>query len=54
MQTARNLKQYKQEVKSALDNNFLRQAMDNFAVAYRTGRANAFQGIECGWDFNQV
>ncbi len=46
MQTARNLKQYKQEVKSALDNNFLRQAMDNFAVAYRTGRANAFQGID--------
>jgi iron-sulfur cluster protein len=46
MQSARNLKQYKQAVKGALDNTFLREAMDKFAVAYRTGRANAFQGMD--------
>lgn len=46
MQTAKNLKEYHKEVKGALDNNFLRTAMDNFAVAYRTSRANAFAGMD--------
>ena len=40
MQQARDLKEYRQEVKGALDNKFQREAMDKFAVAYRTSRAN--------------
>ena len=46
MQEAKNLKGYKKEVDDALQNEFLHTAMNNFAVAYRTGRANAFAGIE--------
>lgn len=40
-----NLKDYKQRLDSALENNFLRTAMDNFAVAYRTSRKNAFSDL---------
>ena len=46
MQEAKNIKAYKKEVDDALQNEFLRTAMDNFAVAYRTGRANAFAGMD--------
>ncbi len=46
MQAARNLKEYKKEVDDALQNTFLRSAMDKFAVAYRSGRANAFAGMD--------
>jgi len=46
MQDAKNLREYKAEVNGALQNEFLRSAMDNFAVAYRTGRANAFAGMD--------
>lgn len=46
MTPAENSKQYKKRVKDALKNPFLRKAMDNFAVAYRTGRANAFKGLD--------
>lgn len=41
-----NIKDYKKRIKDALENPFLRLAMDNFAVAYRTGRANAFKGLD--------
>ena len=46
MQTARNLKAYKKEVRGALDNTFLRETLDKFAVAYRSGRAKAFGDID--------
>jgi len=46
MQEARNLKEYKKDVDDALQNTFLRGAMDKFAVAYRSGRANAFAGMD--------
>jgi len=46
MQNARDLKQYRGELQGALDNDFLRQAMDKFAVAYRTSRTNAFAGMD--------
>lgn len=46
MQEARNLKGYTVEVKKALDNRFLRDAMDRFAVAYRDSRAKAFSGMD--------
>lgn len=46
MQEAKNLKGYTHEVKKALDNRFLRDAMDRFAVAYRGSRTNAFAGMD--------
>jgi iron-sulfur cluster protein len=46
MQTARNLKTYRKEVGKALGNEFQRQAMDKFAVAYRTSRVNAFAALD--------
>ena len=46
MQNARDLKEYRGEMQGALDNEFLRTAMDNFAVAYRAGRAKAFAGMD--------
>ena len=46
MQEAATLKAYRREVDQALGNGFLREAMDKFAVAYRTSRANAFDGMD--------
>jgi iron-sulfur cluster protein len=46
MQEAKTLKGYRQEVGKALGNEFLREAMDKFAVAYRTSRVNAFSGLD--------
>jgi len=46
MQNARDLKEYRGEMQGALDNEFLRTAMDNFAVAYRASRAKAFAGMD--------
>jgi iron-sulfur cluster protein len=42
MQDAKNLKEYRKEMQESLDNSFLRQALDTFAVAYRASRARAF------------
>ncbi|PKN09081.1 MAG: (Fe-S)-binding protein [Deltaproteobacteria bacterium HGW-Deltaproteobacteria-8] len=46
MQNARDLKEYRGEMQGALDNDFLRTAMDNFAVAYRASRIKAFAGMD--------
>jgi iron-sulfur cluster protein len=46
MQQAKDLKGYRREVGAALANEFLRDAMDKFAVAYRTSRQNAFAGMD--------
>ncbi|MDP3427296.1 MAG: LUD domain-containing protein, partial [Humidesulfovibrio sp.] len=46
MQNARDLKEYKGELSGALGNEFLRTAMDNFAMAYRVSRAKAFAGMD--------
>ncbi len=43
MHTATTLRDYNQQVRAALDNAFLREAMDKFATAYPAGRANAFR-----------
>jgi len=43
MQTAKNLSEYNDELREALENTFLRGAMDKFATAYPVGRANAFR-----------
>lgn len=42
MQEAKNLKEYRKEMQESLDNTFLRQALDTFAVTYRVSRARAF------------
>jgi iron-sulfur cluster protein len=46
MQTADTLKDYRSELRESLDNDFLRKTLDVFAVAYRTGRANAFKEFD--------
>lgn len=46
MQNVKNLKEYKDNLSEALSNDFLRQAMDKFAVAYPQGRARAFTGMD--------
>ncbi len=46
MQTAKNLKEYKEELQEALDNEFLRTAMDKFAVAYKNNIPNVFAGMD--------
>jgi len=43
MQTAKNLSDYNKELREALENTFLRGAMEKFATAYPVGRANAFR-----------
>jgi len=44
--TAQDMKTYKNRVKAALGNRFLRKALDNFASAYKVSRAKAFEGID--------
>jgi iron-sulfur cluster protein len=46
MYTAKNMKEYRAQVKGALDNEFQRQALDKFAVAYQDMRARAFAGLD--------
>ena len=46
MQTAKDLKEYRVELRAALDNDFQRTAMDNFAIAYRGSRVRAFAGMD--------
>jgi len=42
MQEAKNLKEYRKECQASLDNDYLRTALDAFAIAYKTSRTNAF------------
>ncbi|MFW5730662.1 MAG: LUD domain-containing protein, partial [Desulfonatronovibrionaceae bacterium] len=46
MLSSDNLKDYQSEIEKALQNDFQRRTLDTFAVAYRTGRANAFAGMD--------
>ena len=46
MEIEESLKAYKHRIDTALGDQFLRTAMDNFAVAYRTSRAKAFSGMD--------
>jgi iron-sulfur cluster protein len=43
--TPHNVKEYRRLLKKALKNEFLGTTLDNFAMAYRTSRAKAFEGI---------
>jgi iron-sulfur cluster protein len=44
--TPHNLKEYKTRLRRVLKNQFLGTTLNNFAVAYRTSRANAFAGMD--------
>ena len=46
IQTAQDMKTYKDRIRAALGNQFLRKALDNFASSYRVSRAKAFEGID--------
>ncbi|MFO8032338.1 MAG: LUD domain-containing protein [Desulfohalobiaceae bacterium] len=46
MQTAQDLKQYRRQLQDAMQEDFQRQALDNFVQAYRQGRAKAFAGMD--------
>lgn len=46
MKTNESFAQYKTRINKSLENEFLRTAMDNFAVAYRAARKSAFSGID--------
>jgi len=46
MQTAGNLAAYRRQLVEALKNDFQKTALDNFAVAYREGRARNFSGLD--------
>jgi iron-sulfur cluster protein len=46
MQTAHDLKGYRKDIEAALEDEFLRSAMDKFAVDYPASRAKAFAGID--------
>ncbi|MDL2316130.1 LUD domain-containing protein [Desulfovibrio sp. OttesenSCG-928-A18] len=45
MQTAKNMKEYHEELKEALDNAYLRETLDKFAVAYKANRAAIFADL---------
>lgn len=45
MQSPRTLKSYHKELREALEDSFLRETLDNFAVAYRANRAAIFADI---------
>ncbi|XPV77014.1 MAG: L-lactate dehydrogenase (quinone) large subunit LdhH [Desulfovibrio sp.] len=46
MQKTQDLKGYRKDLQESLDNDFLRTTLDNFAIAYRAGRTNAFKGMD--------
>lgn len=46
MEKIETLKEYKERIDGSLENQFLRSAMDKFAVAYRESRKNAFAGMD--------
>ncbi|WP_018123847.1 L-lactate dehydrogenase (quinone) large subunit LdhH [Desulfovibrio oxyclinae] len=46
MQHAKDLKEYREDMQEALENEFLRTTLDNFAIAYKAGRANAFKDFD--------
>lgn len=46
MQNAKDLKEYRRQMRESLGDEFLQKTLDTFAVAYRTSRANAFAGFD--------
>ena len=46
MQEAKNLKMYRQECHESLENDYLRTALDKFAIAYKESRSKAFADFD--------
>lgn len=46
MQTAKNMKGYKADLNEALEDKFLRETLDKFAVAYRANRKAIFANVD--------
>ena len=46
IKTAQDIKSYKQKLKEALEDEFLRKALDTFNTVYRENRPNVYQGID--------
>jgi len=46
IETAQDVKSYKQKIRTALENKFLRTTLDNFGSAYKVSRAKAFEGFD--------
>jgi hypothetical protein len=45
---SKNMRGYRREVAGEMAKPFQRKALDNFASAYREGRAKAFEGEDAG------
>lgn len=54
MQTANNLSEYSKQLDEAIDDSFLRKALDNFARAYPQGRSKAFAGMDADALFQAI
>ncbi|MCP4672820.1 MAG: 4Fe-4S dicluster domain-containing protein [Desulfobacula sp.] len=50
MKTAQDMKSYKKQLRHALNDSFLRSALDKFNTVYRENRPNVYKGI----DFNEI
>ncbi len=48
MQNAKDLKEYRRQIRESLGDEFLQKTLDTFAVAYRTSREKAFAGFDVG------
>jgi len=46
MQSVKSMKSYHADLQEALDDKFLRETLDKFAVAYRANRVNIFSGLD--------
>ena len=46
MQEAKNMKMYRQECHESLGNDYLRTALDKFAIAYKDSRSKAFADFD--------
>ena len=54
MQDAKNLKDYRQDCREALENDYLRETLDKFAVAYKASREKAFADFDVHQLINDV
>lgn len=54
MQEAKNLKMYRQECDESLGNDYLRTALDKFAIAYKDSRSKAFADFDVEQLINDI
>lgn len=54
MQNARNMKEYRRELQESLENDYLRKALDKFAITYRESRKKAFSEYDIDHLINDV